>query len=94
MSVSTIVLGVIGKAFQTTSGMLADQKVTIGEIWVGAMGLGREIVNLVPGAADKVVYRLSDGDKVTVGELLLAIEDTGTAALVGFKVFDFEVGKV
>ena len=94
MSVANIILGAVGKTFQAASDMLADQKVTVGEVWVSAMGISQTIVDLVPGAGEKVVYTLDDGTTLTVSELISAIQKTGTAALIGFKVFEYEIGEV
>lgn len=92
-NVTNIVLGTLGTALSSVGGMLADQKVTVGEIWTTTMDLGSAIVDAIPGAAGVQVYRVA-GKTKTVGQFLEAIHVTVSTGLSEFGVDGIVVGNV
>ncbi len=93
MKTANLVMGAIGATFSEVSGILKDNKVTVGEVVTVGFNVAGEIVNLVPGAADKPVYKIGKKTK-TVGELIDAIKVTVETGLTEFGVYDIVIGKV
>ena len=93
VNVTGIVLGTLGTAVGEVGKMLADNKVTVGEIWSTTMGIGHAIVAAIPGAAGVRVYKVA-GNVKTVADLMTAIDMTVSTGLEEFGVAPVVVGKV
>jgi|TARA_R100000501_G_C2623192_1_gene116336 hypothetical protein len=91
MNVTNIVLGTLSTSLGAVGEMLADKKVTVGEVWETTMAIGASIIHAIPGAADVKVYRIKHWH--TVGNLMEAIDKTVAMGLSEFGVDSIVIGR-